>query len=102
MITLSRYLTKNIFRRFPRGVWLMMGLDTLLGAASSLVFPFLALYLHNERGLPMSLVGTVFLIGGLVTGGTNLVGGMLSDRFGRRRLMLGVISATIFMYGVLA
>ena len=102
MITLSRYLTGNVFRRFPRGVWLMMGLDTLLGAASSLVFPFLALYLHNERGLPMSLVGTVFLVGGLVTGGTNLIGGMLSDRFGRRRLMLGVISATIFMYGVLA
>ena len=79
-----------------------MGLDTLLGSAGSIVFPFLALYLHNERGLSMSLVGTVFLIGGLSTGGTNLIGGMLSDRFGRRRLMLGVISTTVFTYGVMA
>lgn len=102
MKILSRYFTSNIFRRFPRGVWLVMGLDTVIGAASSIVWPFLALYLHNERGLPMSLIGAVFLAAGLISGGANLIGGMFSDRFGRRRLMLTLVSATVVCHGALA
>lgn len=74
----------------------MMGLDTLLTIGWSSASPFLALYLHNERALPMSLVGTIFLAGGLCTGATNLIGGMLSDRFGRRRLLLTVSSVSTF------
>ena len=80
----------------------MMGLDTLLTIGWSSASPFLALYLHNERALPMSLVGTVFLAGGLCTGATNLIGGMLSDRFGRRRLLLTISSVSIFASAALA
>ncbi len=87
-----RFIKKDIWERFPSGIWLMMGLDTLLTIGWSSASPFLALYLHNERGIPMSLVGIIFLIGGLSTGATNLLGGMLSDRFGRRRLLLAIAS----------
>lgn len=80
----------------------MMGLDTFITIGFSIALPFLALYLHDERGLPMSLVGTIFLVGGLCTAGTNLIGGMLSDRFGRRRLLLMVSGASIFANAVLA
>ncbi len=87
-----RGLRKDVIGRFPSGIWLMMGLDMLLTIGWSSASPFLALYLHNVRGLSMSAVGAIFLIGGLSTGATNLVGGMLSDRFGRRRLMVTVSS----------
>lgn len=50
--------------------------------------PFLAIYLHDERGLSMSVVGALFLAGGLCSGAANLIGGMLTDRFGRRRLLI--------------
>ena len=102
MTTLSRLLKKNVFQRFPSGIWLMMGLDIFINISFSVAMPFLALYLHNERALPMTVVGTLFLVGGLCTGATNLIGGMLSDRFGRRRLLLTVSSISIFTYTALA
>lgn len=71
-------------------------------AGFSVCLPFLALYLHQERGLPMTLVGTMFLVAGLFSAGTQMVGGMLSDRFGRRRIVLGVTGVSIFFYSGLA
>ncbi len=88
-------LKKGIFQRFPSTIWLMMGLDMLLTIGWSAAGPFMALYLHDERGLSMSVVGSIFVAGGLCTGATNLVGGMLSDRFGRRGLMLTVCTASM-------
>jgi MFS family permease len=93
----AKTFRKNIWDRFPSGIWLMMGLDTLLTIGWSSASPFLALYLYNVRGLSMSLVGMIFLVGGLMTGATNLLGGMLSDRFGRRRLLIAIAAiSTLF------
>ncbi len=50
----------------------------------------------------MSLVGLIFLIAGLCTGATNVIGGMLADRFGRRRLLVVISSVSIFAYALLA
>jgi len=50
----------------------------------------------------MSFVGLLFLIGGLCAAATNVVGGMLSDRFGRRKLLLTVTIIGIFAYICLA
>jgi MFS family permease len=80
----------------------MMGVDTFVTAGFSVAMPFLALYLHNERGIPMSAVGVLFLVGGLCSAGTNMVGGMLSDRFGRRRLLLLISTVSILAYAWLA
>lgn len=50
----------------------------------------------------MSLVGLLFLIGGLCSAATNMVGGMLSDKFGRRKLLLIVTAIGILAYVGLA
>jgi len=80
----------------------MMGLDIFVSISFSIAMPFLALYLYNERALSMTLVGTIFLAGGLGTAATNIVGGMLSDRFGRRQLLLMISVTAVFAYAVLA
>jgi len=74
MTTFSQRIKKDVFQRFPSGVWLMMGLDTFITIGFSIALPFLALYLYKERGIPMSLVGMIFLIGGLCTAATNVIG----------------------------
>ncbi len=102
MTAFSQRIKKDVFQRFPSGVWVMMGLDTFITISFSIAFPFLALYLYKERGIPMSLVGVIFLIAGLCTAATNVIGGMLSDRFGRRRLLLMVSGVSIFAYAALA
>lgn len=91
-----------VFDRFPAGVWLMTGIDTLIQIGFSISWPFLALYLHGERQIPMSLVGTVFLIGGLFAASTNLIGGMFSDRIGRKHLLMVISGAGIIAYSCFA
>jgi MFS family permease len=91
----------KLINRFPPGVWLMMVVDLFVTIGFSIALPFLALYLYDERGLPMSLVGTIFLVSGLCTAGTNMIGGMLSDRFGRRKLFISITTVSIFAYGAL-
>jgi predicted MFS family arabinose efflux permease len=102
MTALPQLIKKNVFQRFSPGIWLMMVLDILITIGFSIGLPFLALYLHNERNIPMSLVGIIFLAGGLCTAISNIIGGMLSDRFGRRRLLLIISGIGVFIYTVLA
>lgn len=102
MSTIARQLNKNILQRFPPTVWLMTAVDTFVTIGFSIALPFLALYLHKERGLPMSVVGTLFLVSGLCTAVTNVVGGMLSDRLGRRRLFITITTVSIFAYAALS
>lgn len=50
----------------------------------------------------MTMVGIMFLIGGLCSAVTQMTGGILSDRFGRRPLLLGSAGITMFLYSGLA
>ena len=98
----TRGLRRDVFGRFPSGIWTMTAIQLFTTAGFSICLPFLALYLYQERGLSMVFIGTVFLIGGLCSAATQLVGGMLSDRFGRRRLLLGTTGISILLYSGLA
>ncbi|MDP2918596.1 MAG: MFS transporter [Dehalococcoidia bacterium] len=102
MTTILQKFNDNILKRFPPGVWLMTAVDTFITIGFSIALPFLALYLHKERGLPMSVVGMLFLISGLCTAATNIYGGILSDRLGRRRLFIVITTVSIFAYAALA
>jgi predicted MFS family arabinose efflux permease len=55
--------------------------------AGSIVFPFLPIYLHSIRGIPMSTVGLIFPVMGLAIIIGSPFSGYLSDRFGRRIVM---------------
>ncbi len=57
--------------------------------AYSIVYPFIPIYLHSERGFPMSQVGLVFPImgAGLMLGPA--VSGFMVDRFGRQKVLYG-------------
>ncbi len=50
----------------------------------------------------MTLVGVMFLTGGLFSGVTQIVGGVLSDRIGRRPILLGATAIGAFLFSGLA
>ena len=50
--------------------------------------PFLGLYLHGTRGVPMTAVGSVFLIGALAGALGQVVGGEWCDRAGRKPVLI--------------
>jgi MFS family permease len=71
----------------PRTFWLLFA-GTIVNRLGGFVVPFLALYLTGPRGLP---IGQAALMVSLFGGGSfaaSLVGGDLSDRLGRRPVML--------------
>ena len=50
----------------------------------------------------MTMVGTILLAGGLCAAISQALGGTLSDRFGRRPILLMAVSVSIFLYSGLA
>jgi MFS family permease len=85
---------KNLIADFPRQFWILFGGTLINQIGSGMVFPFLTLYLHQRLNLSMTSVGiilSIWAMSGLVG---SLVGGSLTDQFGRKRLMVFSLGAT--------
>ncbi|TWD84807.1 putative MFS family arabinose efflux permease [Kribbella amoyensis] len=73
--------------RLPRAFWALW-VCQLVNRLGSFVQPFLVLYLTQGRGLSAGTAGAVAAAVGAGSVVSQLVGGWLSDRVGRRRTML--------------
>src|SRR3954469_3884410 len=71
----------------PRAFWALW-VCQLVNRLGSFVQPFLVLYLTQDRHLSASTAGAVAAAVGVGSVISQLVGGWISDRFGRRRTML--------------
>lgn len=88
--------------RFETGIWVIAILNLLTAAGFSLSIPFLSLYLYQERHISMTLVGVIILIGGAFCAVTHVVGGELSDKLGRRLILLIAIGIRVLTYSGMA
>lgn len=89
---------QSLVAEFPRQFWILFGGTLINSLGSGMVFPFLTLYLHQRLNLSMTLVGFALTLwaGSQLVG--QLVGGALTDQFGRRRLMVfSLLSSAIFL-----
>ena len=68
----------------------------------SVCIPFLCIYLHQDRSFSMTFVGMIILAGGLCAAVSQAIGGALSDRFGRRPILLISALVSIFLYSGLS
>jgi predicted MFS family arabinose efflux permease len=93
---------RNVFHRFEPGVWIVTVIQFFTVIGFSICMPFLSLYLYQDRGLSMTLVGIILLAAGLCSAVSQALGGALSDRFGRRPILLIAASVSIFLYSGLA
>ncbi|MEU2611438.1 MFS transporter [Micromonospora sp. NPDC007271] len=80
-------------RRLPRHFWLLW-VGTFVNRAATFVAPFLMLFLTGERGLAATTAGVVLAVQGGGLALSNLIGGWLADRWGRRNTMLAGLSLT--------
>jgi len=65
----------------------------LVGALGfALSMPFLAIYLHEELGMSMSWIGVMLTVAGVVGALASTVGGALSDRVGRRQMLIWLLA----------
>jgi len=89
---------QKVIGRHKPGIWIISIESLMTAAGFSITIPFLSLYLFQDRGLSMTIVGTIMMIAGLFSAVAHIVGGELSDRIGRRPVILGALGIRMLMY----
>jgi len=74
--------------RVSRGTWAVFAIVTLNSVGWSATMPFLAVYLSAVRGVSLTTIGAVYLMAGLLSLGSQLLGGRMTDSMGPKRVML--------------
>ncbi|MFP4545474.1 MAG: MDR family MFS transporter [Methanomassiliicoccales archaeon] len=90
------------YKEFDRRIWVLFFSQLTVATGFSVVLPFLAIYFHEGMGVPMSLVGTVFLVGASMVALGSVIGGEVSDRVGRRKVMLLAIGSRAVAFTLVA
>lgn len=93
---------KDWTNTFPRQCWVLFGGTLVNATGSGMVFPFLTLYLNQQLNLSMTSVGVIMAFWSISGIAGQLVGGALTDRFGRKWLMvlsLGTSAAVLMAFG---
>lgn len=80
---------------------LLIGQAVLIGGLT-LSFPFLTLYLHERRGLPMGLVGLSISAALVATAVGQAVGGELADLWGCKRVMAASLAGRAAATGLMS
>lgn len=88
--------------RFPSRLWLIILIGFLNSAGFALSMPFLALYLFENRGVNMADVGIIMLVSGLFSAIAQLFGGAITDRWGRKPILVVTVSASAGLFLLMA
>jgi len=82
---------RSLNPQLPRPVWVLQvgGLTNAFG--NGIVLPFLIIYLHNVRGIPLGLAGLAAAVNSAAAFCSGFVAGSLADRIGPRRVLIGAL-----------
>lgn len=79
---------KRLYKEFPRQFWIVVAVNFIDSIGGTMLFPFFSLYITQKFNVGMTEAGIVlglFSISGLVG---QVIGGALTDKFGRRKLII--------------
>jgi len=79
---------RSTIREYPRQFWVLFVSELINAAGAGLIFPFLSLYLSRQLNFSMTDVGIFFGLYAVVSTVSQLAGGSLVDRIGRKPVML--------------
>ncbi len=83
---------------FDRRVWLLLVAMLVFRFGQGLYYPFSTIYFHNFVGIPLSLVGLGLAALAASSVASGLVSGPLSDRYGRKPVMLAALSGSAMTF----
>jgi MFS family permease len=92
--TLER-ITK-LYHEFPRTFWIVVVVTFIDRLGGSLLFPFFALYITSKFNVGMTDVGVLFAAFSLSSFAGSTIGGALTDRLGRKRIIIFGLIASSF------
>ena len=87
---------KNIYAEYPRTFWTLMAITFIDRVGGAMIYPFIALYLTKKFDLGMTQVGVLFAAFSFSSFVGSLFGGALTDRFGRKGIIIfGLIASSL-------
>ena len=87
---------QRLFREYPKQFWLLLGASFIDGLGGALLFPFFTLYVTAKFDVGMTTVGIIFGLFSISAIIGSTIGGALSDRFGRKRMIIfGLASSAL-------
>ena len=74
-----------------RRIWVLAGARFVVTAGFAAVMPFLAIHLAVERHFPILQIGLLWTVVGLISASSQWIAGQVTDRLGRRRVLLAAM-----------
>lgn len=90
------------FKKFDRQVWTLSGGAMINVLGTSMVMTFLAIYMYEQKGISMTLVGLAFFISTICGAAAAYAGGSLSDRHGRKKILITGLMLQVLSYMALS
>jgi MFS family permease len=87
---------RNFYRSYRRSFWILVGATFIDRLGGALLFPFFALYITEKFNVGMTEVGVLFALFSLSSFVGSFLGGALTDRVGRRRILIFGLLASSF------
>ncbi len=81
-------MIRSLHREYDPRVWVLFLSRFVAAMGFSVAMPFLSLYLYQELGVEMKVVGSIFMISAASRALGTILGGEISDRQGRRKVMV--------------
>lgn len=98
----TRLANATGLRGHEPAIWVAMAIQAIRFTGYSISFTYLPLYLYQQRHVPMTIVGSVLLVSGIIAGFAQIAGGMLADRYGHRKTFVAFQLTETFLFALLA
>ena len=86
----------KVYHEFPSLFWIVVAVRFVDGIGGTLLFPFFALYITQKFGVGMTQAGIMLGMSSLFGLIGGMLGGALTDKFGRKQLILfGLIFSAV-------
>jgi MFS family permease len=93
-ITVERI--RKVYHEYPRIFWNLVFITFIDRIGGALIFPFFALYITGKFKVGMTDVGVLFAAFSISSFAGSAIGGALTDRFGRKRIIIFGLIASSF------
>ncbi len=92
---------RSLDPRLPRVVYVLQGGGLLNAFGNGVVLPFLIIYLHNVRGIPLGLAGLAAATQSATALASGFLAGSLADRAGPKRVLLASLAVMAFAFALM-
>ncbi len=90
-----------LLRQFPPLVWTVILGTFMVRTSYYMVWPFLSILLYREYGLSATAIGAMLGATAAISTLVSFYGGWLSDKLGRRNILLAGCLVSVLCYGLL-